>query len=49
MKRWAAWKKYIAEGGKASWPTDEFEILIDLYEEEIKKLKGEKNEREKYN
>ena len=33
MKQWDAWRKYIAEGGKASWPRDAFEGLLDYFEE----------------
>jgi len=29
MKNWDRWRKYIANGGKASWPRDEFESLVD--------------------
>lgn len=29
MKRWDKWREYIAEGGKGSWPRDEFEALLD--------------------
>ena len=39
MKRWDVWRQYIAEGGKASWPRDEFEILLDYFEDEIEKYK----------
>ena len=35
MQRWDEWRKYISEGGTASWPRDEFESLIDGYEERI--------------
>lgn len=38
MKMWDSWRKYIAEGGKASWPRDAFENLIDCYDQEIKQL-----------
>ena len=31
MSRWDAWRKYIAEGGKGSWPRDEFEMLLDYF------------------
>lgn len=34
MKVWDGWRKYIAEGGKASWPRDEFERLLDSLEED---------------
>jgi len=36
MTRWDAWRKYIAEGGKGSWPRDEFEMLLDYLFELIK-------------
>jgi len=39
MKRWDRWRKYISEGGKSSWPRDEFELMLSLYEEEIENLK----------
>jgi len=29
MLRWDAWRKYYDDGGRASWPRDEFEALID--------------------
>jgi len=29
MQRWDAWRKYIADGGKGSWPRDEFESILD--------------------
>lgn len=29
MERWDSWRAYIADGGKASWPRDAFESLID--------------------
>lgn len=29
MKQWDSWRKYIADGGKGSWPRDAFESLID--------------------
>jgi len=31
LKRWDYWRKYIASGGKSSWPRDEFESLLDCY------------------
>ena len=34
MQRWDAWREYIAEGGKASWPRDEFENALDSYADE---------------
>lgn len=37
MRRWDAWRKYIAEGGTASWPRDEFEGLLDWIEELLEK------------
>uniref|UniRef100_A0A6M3LHW4 Uncharacterized protein n=1 Tax=viral metagenome TaxID=1070528 RepID=A0A6M3LHW4_9ZZZZ len=33
MSRWDAWRQYIAEGGKGSWPRDEFEMLLDYFME----------------
>jgi len=41
MQRWDKWRKRIAEGCKASWPRDEFEMLLDAYDEEIARLKAE--------
>ncbi len=41
MESWDGWRKYIAEGGTASWPRDEFENLIDWYEGRIKELEAE--------
>jgi len=38
MKQWDSWRKYIAEGGGGSWPTDAFESLLDSYDEKIKSL-----------
>jgi len=29
MLRWDSWIKYYQEGGKASWPRDAFESLLD--------------------
>jgi hypothetical protein len=44
MQRWDKWRKRIAEGCKASWPRDEFEMLLDAYDEEIARLKAELEE-----
>jgi len=38
MKQWDRWRKYIAEGGTASWPRDAFENVISNYEERINSL-----------
>jgi len=38
MKQWDVWRKYFANGGKASWPRDAFESLLDYYEEIIDEL-----------
>ena len=35
MAEWDSWRKYIAEGGKASWPRDAFESLLDYFDEKI--------------
>ena len=32
MQQWDRWRKYIAEGGKRSWPRDAFEALLDELE-----------------
>jgi len=29
LKRWDIWRRYIASGGRSSWPRDEFESLLD--------------------
>jgi hypothetical protein len=29
MRHWNSWRRYIAEGGEASWPRDAFESLLD--------------------
>lgn len=34
MKRWDAWRAYIAKGGTASWPRDAFEVLLECIDEE---------------
>lgn len=34
MQRWDDWRRYIAEGGKGSWPRDAFESLLDLFEDD---------------
>ena len=39
MQQWDRWRAYIADGGKASWPRDAFESLLDRHEEEISDLK----------
>jgi len=36
MERWDSWRKYISEGGLSSWPRDEFEGLLDWFEEKLK-------------
>ena len=38
MKQWDRWRKYIAEGGTASWPRDAFENIISNYEKRINSL-----------
>ena len=38
MEQWDEWRKYISEGGTASWPRDAFENLIGWYEEHIATL-----------
>jgi len=35
MKRWDSWSQYYREGGRASWPRDSFESLLDYFENEI--------------
>jgi hypothetical protein len=43
MREWDSWRKYIAEGGKASWPRDAFEALLDFFDEqqtEIEQLRA---------
>jgi hypothetical protein len=34
MSAWDSWRKYIKEGGGASWPRDAFECLLDNIDEE---------------
>ena len=41
MKQWDSWRRYIAAGGKSSWPRDAFESLLDEYDEEIESLIAE--------
>jgi len=33
MRYWDGWRRYIAEGGKGSWPRDAFESLLEYIEE----------------
>ena len=35
MLQWDIWRQYIANGGTASWPRDEFEAILDAYDEII--------------
>ena len=35
MPQWDNWCRYIAKGGTASWPRDEFECLLDAYDEAV--------------
>lgn len=35
-KHWDAWRAYIANGGKASWPRDAFESVLDWIAEEAR-------------
>ena len=39
MKQWDSWHKYIADGGKASWPRDAFEALLDSFQEKYEDLR----------
>ena len=41
LKKWDGWRKYIAEGGTASWPRDEFESLIENMEAENAALRAQ--------
>jgi len=41
MKRWDSWRRYITEGGEASWPRDAFESMLDEFETEMEELKNE--------
>lgn len=36
MQKWDLWRRYIAGGGTASYPRDEFEALIDSIATEAK-------------
>jgi len=38
LKQWDNWREYIANGGKASWPRDAFEAMLDYFEEENIKI-----------
>jgi hypothetical protein len=38
LKRWDEWRKHIAEGGDASWPRDDFEVMINNFESDISEL-----------
>lgn len=40
MQQWDRWRSYIANGGTASWPRDEFESLLDAYDEIISDLRS---------
>ena len=40
MKQWDAWRKYIANGGKGSWPRDAFESLLDAVDEMRSNIKS---------
>ena len=44
MQRWDVWREYIANGGGGSWPRDEFEIILDYYDDdEVVGLPAEKD------
>ena len=34
MQQWDGWRKYIKDGGGASWPRDAFESLLDCADED---------------
>ena len=34
MKRWDSWVKYYCDGGRASWPRDAFESLLDWIDDQ---------------
>ena len=40
MRKWDSWREYIASGGTDSWPRDDFECLLDAYEEAITVLRS---------
>lgn len=42
MKMWDTWREYIKNGGTASWPRDEFEMLVDGYEDKLKESEAER-------
>jgi hypothetical protein len=46
MAQWDKWRHYIANGGVASWPRDEFENLIDCHREEISILESQLKEKD---
>lgn len=41
MQQWDSWRKYIAGGGKGSWPRDAFESLLDYFEEQLNQQKND--------
>ena len=47
MQQWDLWRESIAGGSGASWHRDEFEELLDSYDEEIAGLKAKLAEVEK--
>jgi hypothetical protein len=40
MRQWDSWRRYIRDGGGASWPRDAFEAVLDHYDEENAKLRA---------
>jgi hypothetical protein len=43
MGMWDNWRRYIAEGGGASWPRDAFESLLDAHDAEVEALRAERD------
>lgn len=41
MGMWDRWRRYIAEGGRASWPRDAFESLLDTHDAEVEALRAQ--------
>jgi hypothetical protein len=38
MREWDKWRSYITSGGKASWPRDAFESLLDYFDERFTEM-----------
>ena len=42
MNRWDEWRRAISNGDRGSWPRDEFEMLLDWYDEQLEEAKDDK-------